>query len=88
MKASAAGIETLGCLRLDCPKAAGGKVLLTIFWRVVARGPINPDDIMLSALQLFRLVSIPAAMVLFVFAAQMSAGLTTRTEFPAVVTVH
>jgi hypothetical protein len=41
---------------------------------------------MLSPIQLFRLILIPAAMAMFIVAAQVSAGLTVRTgELPLVV---
>ena len=40
---------------------------------------------MLSAIQLIRFVSIPAAMAMFVFAAQISAGLTVRTAETLIV---
>jgi hypothetical protein len=41
---------------------------------------------MLTPMQLFRLVSIPVAMAMFIVAAQISAGLTLRTaEMPMVV---
>jgi hypothetical protein len=40
---------------------------------------------MLSAIQLIRLVSIPVAMVMFVFAAQIAASLTLRTAEALIV---
>jgi hypothetical protein len=40
---------------------------------------------MLSAIQLIRLVSIPLAIAMFVFAAQIAAGLTLRTAEPRIV---
>ncbi|WP_445493041.1 hypothetical protein [Rhodopseudomonas sp. RCAM05734] len=40
---------------------------------------------MLSAIQLIRLVSIPATMALFMVAAQLSANLTLRSAEPLIV---